>query len=223
MRARGPLPQVTLALSVGWIWIHLWQSTLDATVAERAQHVLGLIPAVLTGRATLAAELAIVAPPWTLLTSQLVHADMLDLGSAVFYVCAFGGRVERALGALRFAVLLFVCGICAGLVQVVAAPALVVPILGASGAVSGVLGAHVLLAPRARLRFPPLFAGPLAGVVPALPAAVLLAAWFALAWVRGQLGVNAPGAFLALAAGFLCGMILVLFLKRRAVPLFAGC
>lgn len=212
-----PLPRVTLALSVCWIWIHLWQSTLDGALVERAHHVFGLIPAVLTGRATLAEELALVPSPWTLLSAQLIHADLLDLGSAVFFLWAFGVRIERALGGLRYAVLLFACGAFAGLVQVAVTPDLMIPLLGAGGTLSGVLGAHLLLAPRARLRVPP----PLARLAPTLPATLLLVAWFALAWTRGQLGAHPPGTTLALLAGFLCGMILVLFLKRREVPLFA--
>ncbi len=215
-------PYVTVALLLACGWAHIWQLGLGEAGATRAVYAFGLVPAVLSGQGSLPAELSLVAPPWTLLSSMFLHADALHLGGNLLYLWVFGNNVEDATGHRRFLLFYLVCGVFAALAQTAAAPASTVPMVGASGAVSGVLGAYLLLHPRASvLVLVPLgfIAHPLR-----LPAMALLLGWFALqvasSWISeaGQPGV----AWYAHVGGFVTGAILILFLKRRDVALFAA-
>jgi membrane associated rhomboid family serine protease len=214
-------PFVTVALLLACGWAYVWQIGLGAAAFDRAIYALGLVPAVLTGHARLPPDLDLVAPPWTLLSSMFLHADALHLAGNLLYLWVFGNNVEDATGHRRFVLFYFGCGVFAGLAQVAAAPTSTVPMVGASGAVSGVLGGYLLLHPRASV----LVGLPLGFIMHAvrLPALVLLLGWALLQLAGSVLGeAGQPGvAWHAHVAGFVAGGILILFLKRRDVALFA--
>ncbi|MEQ8661761.1 MAG: rhomboid family intramembrane serine protease [Gammaproteobacteria bacterium] len=189
-------------------WATLWQVAVGADAAARAAYAFGVVPAVLTFRARLPAELEVVPAPLTLLTALLPEAGVVTACAGLLVLALFGPHVERALGWRRFIAFYLGCGVLAMLAEVLAAPAGRFPLLGAGGAVSGVVTASLVLLPR----------GP--GVA-ALP---LAAAWLGFA-ALGNPGsaVLRPGlGWPACAGGLLGGLILVLFLKRREVPLLAG-
>ena len=93
-----------------------------------------------------------VTPALTLLTSLFLHADPLHLAGNLFYSWVFGVPVERRLGAPRYAGLYLGCGLAGGVLQVAAYPTSMIPIVGASGAVAGLMAAYVVLFPRPNLR-----------------------------------------------------------------------
>jgi membrane associated rhomboid family serine protease len=215
------LPLVTAVLVVACALVFLWEVTVDAAVAARAAFALGMIPAVLLGHAVLAPELVLV-PPWmTLVTSMFLHGGVLHLLGNLLFLWVFGNNVEAAMGRGRFLVFYVACGVIAALAHAGSDPLSEVPMVGASGAVSGVLGAYLLLFPRSRVLV----------VVPLvflpwtlyLPAAAVLGFWFLVQLIAGILANEDVGgiAWVAHAGGFVAGLLLVAFFRRRGVPLWS--
>ena len=156
--------------------------------------------------------------PWwaTLFTAQFVHGGWLHLLVNALYLWIFGSRVEDAMTRPRFLAFYGVCGLLATTAQVLAAPDSDVPLIGASGAIAGVLGAYLVLFPRARV----LTVVPLIVVFPVfdVPAWIFLALWFVLQGVGGvqSLGSGQAGiAFFAHLGGFVAGVLLALVFARR--------
>ena len=139
----------------------------------------------------------------------------------MLYLWIFGNNVEDAMGHLRFLLFYLLCGLIAGLAHALPNAMSDVPTLGASGAIAGVLGAYLLLHPHARvLVFVPL--GFMARTF-YLPASIVLGLWFALQMISSALTQTTEGGGVAWGAhigGFLAGLLLVIFFRRRGVPLF---
>ena len=180
---------------------------------------LGMIPAVLFGSAHLAPHLRVV-PPWaTLLTSMFLHGGWFHLIGNMLFLWIFGNNVEDALGHFRYLFLYLASGIVAALAQAASGPASHVPMIGASGAIAGVLGAYLLLFPRANIH---VFVWIVIFFrIINVPASILLGLWFAMQLVSGlERGHGTPGvAFWAHIGGFITGMILVTALRPRGVAL----
>jgi membrane associated rhomboid family serine protease len=156
--------------------------------------------------------------PWwaTLFTSMFVHGGWLHLIFNMLYLWIFGNNVEDALGRVRFLGFYLACGLVATATQVLTDPASAAPVIGASGAVAGVLGAYLVLYPHARV----LSVFPLGVIFPvvSVPAWILLALWFALQAVEAALSfqhADAGVAFFAHVGGFVTGMGLGFALARR--------
>jgi membrane associated rhomboid family serine protease len=142
------------------------------------------------------------------------------LGNMLF-LWIYGDNVEDAMGHARFLAFYLLCGVAGIAVQALANPDSPYPIIGASGAISGVLGAYLLLFPRARVLTLVLL--PFFFTTLRMPAVLLLLLWFAVQLI-GDLTVSDGGASVAFRAhigGFLTGMLLVPVFKRHAVRLFA--
>ena len=153
----------------------------------------------------------------TLLSSQFLHGGFLHLGSNLLYLWIFGDNVEDRLGHARFLLLYLGSGIIAALTQILATPGSAVPMVGASGAIAGVLGAYLLLFPAARIvtLIPTL--GLLLETVE-LPAFFVLGLWFLLQWIQGMTAIGEVAdvggiAFWAHMGGFISGMIGVVLLR----------
>ena len=204
----------TVLLALG-VWAAAWQLAVGGAAAARAGYVVGVVPAVLTSRARLPEELDVLPAPLTLLTSLVPEARLLPAAWSLLFLLLFAPHVETALGWRRFLVFYAGCGVFAGLAEVLAAPAATLPVLGAAGAVSGVIAASLLLAPRRRLLAA--VASPPGNVPLVLLAPVWLGGVLAIA--PGTAAVRAGLGWPGCLGGFLCGLILVLFLKRREVPL----
>lgn len=143
-----------------------------------------------------------------LFTSIFLHANLPHMVTNVVFLFAFGPSVEAALGGVRFALFYLFWGVVAFLAQIQAAPESMVPVLGASGAIGGVLGSYFLLFPGNNIK---LLIIPFLWRTFVLPAWVLLAFWFATQLLVPQEGV----ATWAHAGGFLAGMATVLVLGGR--------
>jgi membrane associated rhomboid family serine protease len=161
------------------------------------------------------------AVPWwaTLFSALFVHVGWVHLAFNMLYLWIFGNNVEDAMSRARFVAFYLACGMVATATQVVMDPASDVPIVGASGAVAGVLGAYLVLHPRARVLtvVPLLFLFPVFSV----PAWVLLGIWFAVQAVEGWLSLSGgPGgvAFFAHIGGFVAGVLLVRLFAPRPRP-----
>lgn len=210
-------PLVNLGLVVTCFAVFLWQMTLNPLAREHAVYGLGTIPATLIGSAHLPAEVTIIPPLLTPLTSMFLHRDWLHLLGNLFYLWVFGENVEDSMGHLRYLLFYFVAGIVAVITQAFPDPYSTNPVIGASGAISGVLGAYMLLFPRANvLALIPL--GRLTQLI-RLPAVLVLSLWFILQLLLA-VGSEPGTGFRAHIGGFIAGIALVPFFRRRGVPLW---
>ena len=205
-------PVVSYALLGAILLAFLWQ--LQA--GNAAVYAFGLIPARLVHGALLPPQLE-WAPAWaTVFTSMFLHGGWLHLGGNLLYLWIFGDNVEDALGRGRFVAFYLLCGVAAALVQTVSETTSMIPMIGASGAISGVLGAYMRLYPHARVRvLVPLF---IVFYTMRVPAWMVLGLWFLFQLASSAMIQPGQGgvAFFAHIGGFLSGLILVgLLMPRR--------
>ena len=229
-------PLVVVALIAANIVVFLYQALLPPPEGQLFLYTHGAIPAVLLGRARVAQVLephlrAFVTlhhlpviplqPTWlTVFTSMFMHGGLVHLGSNMLYLWVFGNNIEEALGHLRFLVFYLFCGLLAAAAQVLMSIHSPIPMIGASGAIAGVLGAYYLKYPRARVQclvFLLFFI-----TIASLPAGLVLLLWFLLQVLQsvGQLGGVGQGgvAVFAHIGGFLAGWALVRRFEPRRRP-----
>ncbi|HUC66769.1 MAG TPA: rhomboid family intramembrane serine protease [Stellaceae bacterium] len=214
---RVTAPVVTYGLIAACAVVFLWQLSLGPGAQEAIAFAYGMVPATLLGSARLPHELQLV-PPWaTLITSMFLHGGWLHLLGNMLYLWLFGRGVESAMGAPRYLVFYLVSGVAAALAQAAADPGAEVPLIGASGAIAGTLGAYLVLHPRSNIV---VFVWIFIFVrLIAVPAVIVLGLWFlmqllsALATASGEPGI----AFWAHVGGFVLGMLLVPLFRRRGV------
>ena len=198
-------PYVTILLIALNTFVFLYQFMLGPGAEEFILYY-GLIPGAFSWVAVL--------------TSMFVHGGLLHFGGNMLYLWIFGDNVEDRMGHGRFLTFYLLCGAAAALAQTIAAPDSLIPMVGASGAIAGVMGAYFVLYPRSRIvTLLPLFV--LFPIVE-IPAIFFLGFWFLLQLVSGVGSLAAatagepPGgvAFWAHAAGFLAGISGVLVFRR---------
>jgi membrane associated rhomboid family serine protease len=216
-----PLATYALLGAMGLVWFRIQGAGLDAHQLAASVCNLGMVPGELTHLAPVGEQvplgrgLACVVDrepinAWTPLISMFLHGSWSHLlGNALFF-WVFGRGVEDAMGSLRFLCFYLTCGLAAALAQVLVDPASPLPMVGASGAISGVMGAYVILYPTVRIRvLMPFF------FVWALPAWLVLLEWFGLQVLGGlpqlaQVRQASGGvAVWAHIGGFLIGALLV--------------
>lgn len=214
------VPVVTWSLIGLCVGVFLWQQALDPRAAQLAILSYGVIPADLFGTAELNPMISPL-PAWmTIFTSMFMHGGWLHLGSNMLYLWIFGDNVEHSMGRGKFLLFYLSTGLAAALAQSIAAPESTVPMIGASGAVAGVLGAYLILHPYANIKV--LMWIILFITTFTVPAWIVLGFWF-LGQLISQAGADPgePGvAFLAHIAGFVAGAILVFKMRRPGVPVF---
>jgi membrane associated rhomboid family serine protease len=198
-------PFVTITLIVVNALVFFYQLSLGPLVEQFVLYY-GLVPAAFS---------------WiTLFTSMFLHGSFLHFAGNMLYLWIFGDNVEDRMGHGRFIVFYFLCGAAAALAQTITDPSSVVPMVGASGAIAGVMGAYFVLYPRSRiLTLVPIFFFIQLIEVPAI---FFLGIWFVMQFLSGAVGTiaNAAGepaggvAFWAHVAGFAAGMSAVGVFKR---------
>jgi len=209
-------PIVTYVLIGLCVGAFLWQLGQDAQLVA---YRFGMIPARLLGSARLAPDLAII-PAWaTIFTSMFLHGGWLHLGGNMLFLWIFGNNVEDLLGRARYLLLYFASGAAAALLQALSAQDAQVPMIGASGAVAGVLGAYLMTYPRANVHCLVWFV--IFFWIVTVPAWILLGLWFAMQLLSGLAAQpDTPGvAFWAHVGGFATGVVLFLALRPRRVRL----
>ncbi|HTZ77607.1 MAG TPA: rhomboid family intramembrane serine protease [Stellaceae bacterium] len=216
---RRRVPVVTYGLIGTCAAVFLWQIGLPPRAQDAVAFSYGMIPAVLFGYAHLPARLARVAPWLTVFTSMFLHGGWLHLLGNMLYLWLFGKGVEGALGPFRYLFFYFICGGAAALTQALISPTAEVPMIGASGAIAGVLGAYLVLFPRGNVVvFFWLF---IFVRLITVPAVILLGLWFLLQLLSAvSATAGEPGvAFWAHVGGFTLGMLLVPFFRRSGVAM----
>lgn len=213
-------PVFTVAFIALCVVVYFWQVSLGAQGGQAVVYSLGVIPAVLLDKVQLPPELALVPSGLTVFTSMFLHGGIMHLAGNMLYLWIFGNNVEDAMGHMRFVIFYLLCGIAAVFGQVLQDPGSQIPMIGASGAISGVLGAYLLLYPHARV----LVIVPLGFYMQMmrLPAGLVLGFWFVIQIASSLL--SDPGsagvAWFAHIGGFIAGMVLIPFFKRSRVRLF---
>ena len=174
----------------------------------------GLIPADLSSQESLrAAPMCAIDgnPDWySLVSSVFMHGSWMHLIGNMWFLWIFGNNVEDSMGSVRFAIFYLICGMAASAAQLFADTASVVPMVGASGAIGGVMGAYIVLYPRVHVHMFFLFR------TFAIPAIVMLGYWIAMQLFGGFSSIGATGggvAFWAHIGGFVAGMVLILVFK----------
>jgi membrane associated rhomboid family serine protease len=207
----GKFPFVNVCLILANIAVFVYQLTLpphafQIFVTANAM-VPARIPAVLNGYASFEAAFL------PLVTSMFLHAGIAHILGNMLFLGIFGDNVEAAFGHLRYLLFYFVCGVGAGLMHIAFNFHSRIPALGASGAISGVLGAYIVLEPRNRI-LTLIFI-----FLVRVPAVVVLGLWFVLQFLSGigSLGSTANGgvAVWAHIGGFLLGLFITVAARRR--------
>jgi len=204
-------PFVNYALVIANILVYLYQITLSQRAQVLLTNIYGTVPAhyarILAGRGSLEAALT------SLFTSMFLHASPAHLLGNMLFLWIFGDNVEDFFGHIGYLAFYLFCGVASGLTHILFNLHSSVPAVGASGAISGVLGAYLLLYPRNRI-----LTLILIFLVP-LPAFLILGYWFLLQFVAGisSFGAAATGgvAWWAHIGGFLTGMLITAFVRAR--------
>jgi membrane associated rhomboid family serine protease len=218
---------ITFALIAlnAFVWIFIQGAGATLPLARSVCN-LGLIPGELTGllppgtRFAMGDGLACLTDPGrqtsNVLTSMFLHGSWMHLLGNMWFLWLFGNNIEDSMTRPRFIVFYLLCGLAAALLQVVLDPRSNIPMVGASGAISGVMGAYLVLYPRVRV-FTLVFLGFFITSI-ALPAWVMLIYWGALQLLGGFTSIGAEGggvAFWAHVGGFLAGLVTVKLFARR--------
>jgi len=213
----GPPPIVTLGLVVLNVVVFLFEVSQPPGALQSFIQAWGVVPREYTMGRDLAPTIPL--PFWsTLITSMFLHGGWMHLGGNMLYLWIFGDNLEKVMGAARFLVFYLACGIAAGLAHILFSGASSVPTVGASGAISGVLGGYLVLFPHNRVRV--LTRG---GIV-ALPAIAVLGFWIVIQLINGlgSLAVQTEKggvAYMAHIGGFVAGLVLVRLMTARRAAL----
>lgn len=214
---------VTLALVVANVFIYVvFQSGLIATASLESILGFALIPAELLNAGLFGdADFEVfggqtpVPERLTLVSYMFLHGNLMHLVGNMAFLWVFGDNVEDAMGHIRFAMFYLMCGIFAGLAHALAAPGSPQPLIGASGATSGVVAAYLMLHPKVRLWVLALPFFPLR-----ISAGIALGIWVGFQLFSLFFSADSHTAWWAHIGGLAAGALLVLFMRRPGVPLF---
>jgi len=207
-------PFVTVALILANCFVFYHQLTLSLPAAQKFIFQWGAIPYQIVHGEVLYGK-GLFPPFLTLFSSMFLHGGFLHLIGNMLYLWIFGNNIEDTLGHFRFLLFYLLTGLGAALTQVFSDPQSTTPMIGASGAVAGVLGAYLLLFPHARiltLMFIFVFIRMIR-----IPALIVLGFWFLVQLLSVTSGFETGVAFFAHIGGFVAGLILVkIFQTQKA-------
>lgn len=186
-----------------------------AVLADHLTLMFAFIPALVTHAAVLPPALQGVPPEVTYITYAFLHGGFIHVGMNMLFLFIFGDNIEDALGHLRFLVFYLACAAAGAFVHQIFAADAEAPLVGASGAISGVLIAYAMLHPHVRLWVLVLFGIPLP-----LPAFIPLLFWVGQQFYALLFGTGGDVSFAAHVGGILAGAVLIVVMRRPGVPLF---
>jgi membrane associated rhomboid family serine protease len=223
MMARRSVPVVTILLIVANVLVFCYQLSLSHAANDALIRTFGLVP--------LRMKLALSGSHYTLveaflplITCMFLHGGFLHILGNMWFLWIFGGAVEERLGSVSCLLFYFICGIGSGLAQALFSWGSGLPSIGASGAISGVLGAYVVFFPSSRiLTLVPLFVFFFTAQIPAI---IFIGLWFAIQFLSGVSSLSTQGgasmggvAWWAHVGGFVLGALLAKLFeggRRRA-------
>lgn len=222
-------PYATLAIiglnAFAWIFLQGFGATRPLLESICSY---GLVPAQLLQSTPAAGDFIRLGPQFvcapgglgwlTVLSSMFMHGSWLHIIGNMWFLWIFGNNVEDAMGTLRFVAFYLLCGLAAAGLQIVSNPGSDVPMVGASGAIGGVMGAYIVLYPRVHVHML-VFLGFFVTTF-AMPAVFMLAYWLVIQLVSGLVSLGGQGegvAFWAHVGGFLAGMALIFPFRNKAL------
>ncbi|MBI5582545.1 MAG: rhomboid family intramembrane serine protease [Deltaproteobacteria bacterium] len=211
----GQFPLVTIGLIAANVLVYIYQLTLPSLQLEALIFRYGAIPYNLTH--PLAKDLLYVTALPAILTvfsSLFLHGGFLHLASNMLYLWIFGDNIEDYLGHLRFMLFYLISGFFAALFHTLADINATIPVIGASGAIAGILGAYLVLFPRANVST--LFLFIIIVRIIKVPAVLILGLWFLIQLLNA--GSGGAVAWFAHIGGFLTGMILIKVFRSAPRP-----
>jgi membrane associated rhomboid family serine protease len=215
------LPVLTVTLIAANVLIFFYQVSLGPEAGQQLVYQFGAVPAAILGTRHLPPALAVIPPVFGVFTSMFLHGGWLHLIGNMLYLWIFGNNIEDAMGHARYLLFYLVCGVASSFSHILSDAQSVIPSIGASGAISGVLGAYLLLYPRAKV----LVLIPLGFFTQLMyiPASIVLGLWFLLQLLSSAMSGGQGGggiAWWAHIGGFLAGVVLVGLFKKRQVRFF---
>jgi membrane associated rhomboid family serine protease len=199
------------------VFVFIWQDSLPEIELVNVAMSGGLVPSVFLNGAKLPPEFANLPTEVTLITYMFLHGDWWHLAGNMLFLWVFADNVEDAMGFFRFILFYLLCGIIAGLAHAFANPGSDGPLIGASGAIGGVVGAYLMLYPRVKMWVLAFGRIPLK-----IPAYLMVGAWIAFQLFSVWMQDESNTAWWAHIGGFLGGVALVFLFKRPGHPMFAG-
>ena len=175
----------------------------------------GMIPAVLFGHSELSDPLKIIPPALSIFTSMFLHGGWMHIIGNMTYLYIFGDNIEERLGKLKFVIFYLVSGIVAAISQAIMDPTSTIPMIGASGAIAGVLGGYLVLYPKANIKV--LFWFIIIVKVIRIRAFIVLGGWIIIQFISfNGTELNSGGvAYAAHIGGFISGIILINLMKNK--------
>jgi len=210
-------PYVTTALIAVCVVVFLYQFSLPDRAGNIFVFAYGAIPSVVFGINELPDEIAQL-PGWgTLISSMFLHGGFMHIVGNMLFLWVLGDNVEDSLGHTRYVMFYGICGVLAALAHGLTNVSSEIPMIGASGAISGVIGAYLVLHPRAPIRTLVWY------FIVWLPAWVVLGFWIGFQLLSAAMATGGAGggvAWWAHIGGFFAGAVLVVFMRRKDVPIF---
>ena len=209
------LQYVTLGLIAANVVVFLVTVMGTQQFTEAAVWGLGYIPSTVFNIAERPDSMVLVPDNATYITYAFLHGDIWHLGGNMLFLWVFGDNVEDALGHVKFLLFYLACAVAGAFLHGILLPSSQAPLIGASGAIAGIVAAYLILHPRVKIWVLALGRFPVR-----LPAWVLLALWILFQFAMIALDGDGQVSWAAHVGGIIAGAILVLVLRRRGVPLF---
>jgi len=206
-------PYVCYCLIGICVFVFLWQNTLPTNLSNEAVYNFGVVPAALLGN-----QESYISPILSVFTSMFMHGSWMHLIGNMVFLWIYGDNIEDSMGRGRFIIFYLLSGIGAAYLQAIIDPSSSIPMIGASGAIAGVLGGYLLLHPKANvnvLMWIIIFIS-----VIRIPAFIVLGFWIIGQFFNASFGTEGGVAYFAHIGGFVSGMILIPFFKRADISLF---
>ncbi len=209
------LQYVTIGLIAANVIVFLLTNFGSQEFTIAATYGFGFVPSVAFDTVELPPELHFIPDDFSFVTYAFLHADLFHLGGNMVFLWVFGDNIEDAMGHIRFLLFYLLCAIGAALFHGMVDPASQVPLIGASGAVAGIVSAYLILHPRVKI-----WVLAFARIPLRIPAWIALSVWIAMQVVMFLIGGEEQVSWSCHVGGIITGAVLVLLLKRRDVPLF---
>lgn len=210
-------PIVNVSIILLNVLIYIWEVSMTPSDLNLVFHELGVIPAEVMHTVYLGAPLTPVLV--TFVTATFLHGGWVHVIGNMLFLWVFGDNIEDRLGHFKYLLFYLLAGLAGGLFHVLSDPTSTIPVVGASGAVAGVLGAYIVAYPHSRvLALVPIF---IFFTLMEVRAVIFIALWFLIQLFNGVAalgGVTNPVAWWAHIGGFLIGMLLIKIMAPRLVP-----
>ena len=209
----GSRPIVCYILIAICCFIFLWQSTLPTNLNQTAIYNFGVTPASLLGD-----QQGYIHPYLTIFSSMFMHGGWMHLIGNMVFLWIFGDNIEDSMGHKKFLFFYLLCGLFAALLQSGINPQSDIPMIGASGAIAGILGAYLLLHPKANVNV--LLWLFIFITVIKVPAFIVLSVWIVSQFFSASFASTGGVAYFAHIGGFIAGGLLIYFFKYPHISLF---